>query len=80
MISEGGTDDVVGFRVVAEVADRLGAEPLAIAPLGSVVDPEFLEKFVANRAIDDDSELRFDYAGCEVVVRGDGDVTVADAD
>lgn len=80
MIRGGGTDEVVGFRIVAAVADRLGAEPLEIAPLGSAVDPEFLDEYVSNGAIDDDSELRFDYAGCEVVVRGDGDVRVTDAD
>lgn len=70
----------VSFAVIERVADRQGVDVLGLDPLASTVDPAFLEEFVANDDVLDDSEVRFRYNGYTVVVRGDGEITLTDAD
>lgn len=58
--------------VVERVADCLNADPLNLKPLSRVIDPDVLDAFANAGAVDPDSELRFRYLGCDVVVYGDG--------
>lgn len=64
----------VAMRVLDEVAEARGVDPIALTPpLGSVLDPDALDALVAR-----DSEqvaVEFSYAGCHVAVTGD-DVVV----
>lgn len=58
--------------VVERVADRLDADPLNLKPLSRVIDPDVLDAFTNAGAVDPESELRFRYLGCDIVVYGDG--------
>lgn len=65
-------------EIVTSTAEAVGASPLEIEPLGSVVDPALLDEFVTNDAVAPDTKLRFEYEGTEVVVAGDGRVSIAE--
>lgn len=60
--------------VVQAVAETKDVSPLDLEPLANALDPSVLEKIVA----DDGARRRveFEYAGCEVLVTGDGEVSV----
>lgn len=60
--------------VVERVANHLGADPLNLEPLSSVIDPDVLDAFSNAGAVDPNSELRFRYLECDIVVYGDGRV------
>lgn len=71
-------DGRISETVVRAVAQATGTDVLELDPLYYVVDPDAL-----NRLFDADGtsqpspmELTFTMAGCEVVVRGDGEVVV----
>lgn len=66
--------------VVERVADCLDADPLNIEPLSNVIDPDVLDAFADAGAVGADSELRFHYLGCDIVVYGDGRISLGDAD
>lgn len=81
----GATDSVttiyhggqVTEMVVTSVAQATGVDPLELEPLYNVVDPDALESiFASTDASSASLELSFTMEGCEVVVRGDGEVTV----
>lgn len=55
-----------------------GADPLVLDPLADAIDPDLVADFVDSENVAPDSELRFEYADREVVVTGDGAVTVED--
>lgn len=65
-------------EIVTKTAEAVGASPLEIAPLGSVVDPALLDEFVTSDAVTVDAKLRFEYEGTEVVLAGDGAVAIAE--
>lgn len=63
--------------VIDAVAAESGVDPLELEPLYHVVDPDALNDLFRSTAGDSSSvELRFTMAGCQVVVRGDGDAVV----
>lgn len=65
-------------RVVAEVAEHEGVDPLELAPLHDAVDPDALEAiFAAGRTGDvrEDVRVEFTYCDHEVAIDG-GDVRV----
>ena len=53
-------------RAVAAVENK---EPNALSPLGSVIDPDALEKLF--RGPEAEAEVTFSYAGHRIVVTGD---------
>lgn len=69
-------------RVLLAVADATGLDPLDLPPLCDVVDPDALDA-VFPVARDEGARRRgerqvsFSYAGVDVLVIGDGAVTVA---
>lgn len=67
------TPDVT-TAVVGAVADAKAVDPLDLPPLYEAVDPDALGDLVGGAA--GGARIEFAYAGCRVVVRGDGTVAV----
>jgi hypothetical protein len=71
-------DTDVSSRVVREVADALGTEPLEIDPLYESIDPDALNDLFRKPAEPfHERRVEFTMQGCDVVVYGDGEVEVA---
>ncbi|WP_225741159.1 HalOD1 output domain-containing protein [Halorussus halophilus] len=68
-------DDPPSTVVVETVAAAEGVDTIDLPPLYEWIDPDALDEFVADEA-DDPRRVRFDYAGYEVTVEGDGAVSV----
>ena len=70
-------DEPISRQVIDAVADVKGVDPLELPPLYDTVDPDALDSLFggagSGAAI---TELRLEIAGCEVLVRGSGDVVV----
>lgn len=70
--------------VVDAVADEKGVSPTDVRPpLYAVIDPDALDEIVSsmNRFSDDSpGHVTFSYAGYEVTVSADGDVSLAEDD
>lgn len=70
-------DDAISRQVIDAVADAKGVDPLDLPPLYDSVDPDALDAiFPADGSGASITSLRFEVAGCEVLVRGSGDVVV----
>jgi hypothetical protein len=65
-------------RVITEVAEETGKEPTEVGPLYHVIDPDALDRlFSATRGSGrNQGYVEFTFAGCDVVVHGDGEVEV----
>ena len=66
--------DSIGTAVVLSVADHLGCRPTALPLLSTAVDPDALDELLADRG--ESVSVSFNYAGCAVSLRGDGQLTV----
>lgn len=69
----------ISERVVATVADACDVDPLELPPLHKAIDPDALDQLYRRGfAGQEDGHVRvsFTMADCDVVVRGDGEVTV----
>lgn len=73
--SERTVADRASTRVVEAVAAAADADPLEMAPLADVVDPEALDGLFASGA---EGRLAFRYDGHDVTVHSDGRVLVDD--
>lgn len=69
--------DNISIEIVERVADREGVDPTDLEPLYDVVDPEALETLV-DGACDGTIEVEFSYYGYEIVVDGNGTVSIDD--
>lgn len=73
----------INRRVVEAVADETGTDPLELDPLYLAVDPVCLDRIfrgdrsVAGRGA---GRVEFPFAGCRVIVAGDGSITVSSSD
>ena len=72
--------DVAVDSVVARIADELDADPLDLEPLADSVDPELVGAFVEDDGVLAGSELRFRHEGHDVLVAGDGGISVEGPD
>lgn len=71
------SDDAVSRQVIEAVADAKGVDPLDLPPLFDSVDPDALDGLFGDAdASASITSLCFEVAGCEVRVRGSGDVVV----
>lgn len=70
-------DEAISQQVVEAVADATGVDPLDLPPLYDSIDPDALDALFSHA---DSSlsitELRFELEGCEVLVRGSGEIVV----
>lgn len=74
-----GTTESISERVVSAVADARGVDPLQLAPLYEVVDPDALDSLFQGASTETDRVVGravFSMAGCEVVVHSSGDIDV----
>jgi hypothetical protein len=74
------TDAQPSRAVLETVAEAEGSEPSALTePLFEAVDPDALDQLVdpAARTVGDSVEVQFEYLGYDVVVTGDGSVSLA---
>jgi len=69
-------------RVISAVAEETGKEPTEVGPLYHVIDPDALDRlFSATRGSGrNQGHVEFTFAGCDVVVHGDGEVEVTQRD
>ncbi|WP_128478040.1 HalOD1 output domain-containing protein [Halorussus pelagicus] len=72
----------VSQRVIAAVAEETGKEPTEVGPLYHVIDPDALDRLFSTVGGGDRAQghVEFAFAGCDVVVRGSGDVEVTERD
>ncbi|WP_164471084.1 HalOD1 output domain-containing protein [Halorubrum sp. CSM-61] len=67
----------VSQRVIAEVAETAGMDPLEMEPLYTRIDPDCLETIFSGEsrtAARNQGEISFSMAGCQVTVGADGTV------
>ena len=77
----GSERDSVCLSVVSAVARAVDTDPSRLEPLATAVDPDALERLVAD-GNDEGGEraVTFTMAGCRVVVDAGGDITVTRPD
>ena len=63
-------EDDVSTTVLIELADRTNSDVTALPPLYETIDPDALDRLVADGH--DDLEIAFDYVGHRITVHGDG--------
>ena len=80
-VSSVSNNEAVTETVITAVADAKGVDPLELEPLYSAVDPDALNSLFSADAgsLESNLEVRFTMSGCQVVVRGDGEVVVTPA-
>ncbi|USZ68790.1 hypothetical protein NGM10_03405 [Halorussus salilacus] len=76
MTTETFDDMSASQRVIEAVADETGDDLTEVGPLYHVIDPDALDRLFAptNRTGRTEGFVEFTFAGCDVVVRGDGTV------
>ncbi|WP_425541903.1 HalOD1 output domain-containing protein [Natronoarchaeum mannanilyticum] len=61
--------------MIVEIAQQEGCEETSLPPLYSQINPRALRLFV-DSAADERSVIRFTYCGYNVIVTGDGDISI----
>ena len=69
-------------RVITAVAETTGNDPTEVGPLYHVVDPDALDRLFGATPTNARAggRVEFTFAGCDVVVHGNGAVEVTEAD
>lgn len=65
-------------KLLEAVAQREGISRQSLPPLYETIDPVVLDRFVATVEDDDAAILRFSYAGYEITLTADGELTVTE--
>lgn len=76
-------DEQVSEKVVSAVAEETDSDPRTLEPLYSVIDPDALDTLFETDELGprrSPSRITFTYSGCEIVVTGDGSVSVSELD
>jgi hypothetical protein len=83
-ISQGDTfeERSTSQRVITAVAEKTGKDPTEVGPLYHVIDPDALDRLFSATPGNgrNQGHVEFAFAGCEVVVSGDGEVEVIERD
>ena len=66
--------DSIGTAVVLSVADYLDCRPTDLPLLSTAIDPDALDALLDARG--ESVAITFSYAGCEVSLRDDGELTI----
>lgn len=70
-------------KVVAAVADVKNVDPTDLPPLYYAIDPDALDQLFQPQfqsVVSDTGQIQFTFAGCNVVVGSDNEVTVTPTD
>lgn len=67
--------DAFVHEVVALVSNTTGEDPLELPSLAESIDPEAVQQVLQSGAARS-TQVSFRYAGCDVVVTGDGELVV----
>lgn len=70
------SDDAISRRVIDAVAETKGVDALDLDPLYDTIDPDALDVLFGDDASRSSTELRFEFEGCEVLIEGDGEVSI----
>ncbi|QLD89621.1 hypothetical protein HWV07_11505 [Natronomonas salina] len=70
------TEGAIPDRVVHRVAETQGRDPLELPILEDVIDPDALETVIEEMPT---GEVSFTYAGQEVTITSDGEITLEDS-
>ncbi|MFO7834548.1 MAG: HalOD1 output domain-containing protein [Halohasta sp.] len=73
-LSDWRTADSAATAVVISVADNNDCSPMALPELTTAVDPDALDAVLEGG--DESVVISFSYAGCEVSLRGDGELVL----
>ena len=73
-LSDWRTADSAATAVVLSVADNENCTPMALPELSTAVDPDALDAVLEGG--DESVVVSFSYAGCEVSLRDDGELTI----
>ena len=74
------SDEDISETVVSAVADAKGVDPLDLDPLYDAIDPDALDSIFRHAGAGSTvTKLSFEMDGCEVLVRGSGEVAVSPA-
>jgi hypothetical protein len=73
-------DRSTSHRVITAVAEETGKDPTDVGPLYHVIDPDALDRLFSSTGTNGRSVgyVEFTFAGCDVVVRGGGEVEVTE--
>lgn len=74
----GHESDQVTLEIVELVAARTEEPPESLPPIYDRVDPDVFELLCGSDRYGSDLEIRFSYYNHEVVVNGDGNVSVTE--
>lgn len=66
--------EATSHGVVESVAATKGVDPLDLDPLFGAINPDALDELGRNGF---DGKIEFEYAGCGVTVRGNGEIQVS---
>lgn len=79
LIGRSAEETTVSEEVISAVAAAKGTDPLDLDPLNDVLDPDALDSLCGDETGRSRSpdRIEFTYSGCEVVVAGDGSVSVS---
>jgi hypothetical protein len=69
-------DEPVTMAVVRAVSAVTGIEPTVLTPLGECIETDALEALFATPSGPIAQSFRFQYAGCDVTVWGDGSIAL----
>ncbi len=69
------SDDTLVIGILEAVSDALDLDPMDLAPLGSLIDPEALEQVVESADVD--VEIVLTLYGCRVEIDNSGNVSAA---
>lgn len=64
------------YAVVSAVAEVEGVDPVDLPPLYNAINPEALNALFTSRNDTSSASVKFEYAGYNVIVHGEGTVKV----
>ncbi|MEA1931145.1 MAG: HalOD1 output domain-containing protein [Euryarchaeota archaeon] len=73
-LSDWRMGDSVGTAVVLSVADYTGRHPTDLPLLSTAIDPDALDALLDGPG--ESVTISFSYAGCELSLSGDGELTI----
>ncbi|SFC52199.1 hypothetical protein SAMN05444422_109214 [Halobiforma haloterrestris] len=70
----------VSIDIVTAVADARGVDPTELPPLYYAIDPDAIDQLFQSQVQNESLRVQFTFAGCNVTISSDGQVTVTPTD